>query len=591
MSNTSIQSEIKEEKTFNEKEIIDYIDKILTFIKVICKTKLENTDKILLPIMKENMILEDVEYKEPYIMSVSDFDDFITYYTYIIRIFKYHLQKILEESESFYFEDYILKDLVDLCNTMLICKNKNECFLEEELSKFLLYHIINIFSFSDNQIEKSDLFYKKGTTLLIEKYKIIDSIDYFPKNIKSEKCNQFLNIIKDFANSCYIIYTEKIKNEFYICDGFDSSMKLIKRDLDEIINDLEKDNIKDKINNILKKLIEIISFDYTKIKEFIPYSQLVSKIKYFVEYHNDNDLLYSLCFLNLENPLSEKEINTSDFFEEPSDVNFKKLLYYSSIFNKYAEMKQILNKNNKKLFKDIFSIIIYDENFRKKVYNFYDSNSMKEFLEKKINKELQEKIEKNYSNFINYIKQEEFWNSIIFYTLSKYSKAFISNYMRIVINDYYIYFIQKGQMDDEKKEISKKNILTFYLFIILIHELMHFLRRYCLTNVKSKKAVTPPNSEETSKTGEIGEELIKYFFGREKIKKITNLQAEKFMKLTFSSNSEFNKLKEIMDMKLDDEKNSISIKFFNSQNLSSNVITAKIVGNCLLSYRTKKSTE
>ena len=294
-----------------------------------------------------------------------------------------------------------------------------------------------------------------------------------------------------------------------------------------------------------------------KIVELKPYNSLILLLQNHFTRENGFDILYPICFINIKKEESKIKNISSELKKGVFVESFKNALKYELIFDKYLKINEILNNENNESLSSNFKTIIKDKNYQQKVINFYDSESMRTFLRIKIDKDLIHKIEKDYIKFIKYIKSDLFWNSVMFYTLPKYTKAFVSNYMRIVINDNFI--IISGYNNEERKD----SILEFILFELIIHELLHILRRYYQENVESKNALTPPNSEETDKTksGEIGEELIKYYFGIPKINSITYQQVNEFKKLSFVKPEDFDELKKIIKMKPSSKEDLTYAKF------------------------------
>lgn len=146
-----------------------------------------------------------------------------------------------------------------------------------------------------------------------------------------------------------------------------------------------------------------------------------------------------------------------------------------------------------------------------------------------------------------------------------------------MINDNFI--IISGYNNEERKD----SILEFILFELIIHELLHILRRYYQENVESKNALTPPNSEETDKTksGEIGEELIKYYFGIPKINSITYQQVNEFKKLSFVKPEDFDELKKIIKMKPSSKEDLTYAKFNDTSPKIKDTAYAIIEDGCL----------
>ena len=74
-------------------------------------------------------------------------------------------------------------------------------------------------------------------------------------------------------------------------------------------------------------------------------------------------------------------------------------------------------------------------------------------------------------------KDKNFLSNLIIYKyLPRYKRAFIDPNMRIVINP--IYFKFSGEMDEN----IRNNIFKAYLFIIILHEIVHLVKNNILYN-------------------------------------------------------------------------------------------------------------
>ena len=281
---------------------------------------------------------------------------------------------------------------------------------------------------------------------------------------------------------------------------------------------------------------------------------------------DEYDIFYTLFFIDINTEKKSLERKKEDCPELKKSAkiydgeNFNKMVLYLLKFIKYDKLKSVLNNKNSSLAKE-FKEIIADEEFQKKVNNFFKSNSVYAFLKKKLEKRISCKINEKYKEFLNYLYKKKFWDSIMFFTLPKKIKGFVSSYMRIVLNDNFIIF-----NNCESKE-DKSDMLRFLLFEIIIHELLHLLRRYFLIGIESKDA------------------LIKYFFGVKRINFLTLRQAKKFKNLTFETEEDIDDLKKIISLEESPNEESTYIKFLYSNCDISNLTYAKSNGGCLLSFR------
>ena len=96
----------------------------------------------------------------------------------------------------------------------------------------------------------------------------------------------------------------------------------------------------------------------------------------------------------------------------------------------------------------------------------------------------------------------------LFFSLPKYIRAFVTNYLRIIINPSFITL-------KVFKEKENNQILYFLLFELLVHENFHLLRRIIYCGKESILSLTQTNDKELKEnqmTGEIVKRLISYFF-------------------------------------------------------------------------------
>ena len=185
----------------------------------------------------------------------------------------------------------------------------------------------------------------------------------------------------------------------------------------------------------------------------------------------------------------------------------------------------------------IFREYLHQKDFRNKVINFYKSQKIKNFIRDCCESEDEEKLLEKLSHLIELLEKDDFWNTIMFYPLSKNIMAFVSNYLRVVVNTHYIKFIRCSSNDE-------KIILKFILFVLLIHEFFHLLRRFKCAGIKATDALTPAKENESH--GEIGQRLIEYFFTQKKIPFVTLEAAEYFDKLNLAEETDIENLATIV---------------------------------------------
>ena len=573
------------------KKIIQYLKFIFNYITKICKLHFENINKNILDIIKESDLssLKEINEKPLHIMKIASFDNINDFYLFVISVFKHNIINI-QGLSSFKIKDYIYKDLIDICTLMNIIIDRDEKTIEDNIIKFYAFHLINVFSECKDKIEISKIFFKMGQVTIMDKYQIKDFDKFFPIDIKMQQYKEFLKNVENLIIKCQNIYNNDIKSHpENIEDNFPVNIKEIKEKIKSQMVKLEQTNqipIPPIIRNILNKLWNLLT-SVDSIKQFVPYRKLIMPILTELDDMNEFDISYSLCFIDINTQrksLTQREKEYKALKEDYYEDNYNKFALYLLKFRKYSKIKSILiNGGNLSLTKE-FKEILVDTEFQNKIIKFFKSNSVMRFLESKLEKKITCQINKeSYDDFLKLLNDRNFWDSIMFFTLPKNIKGFVCSYMRIVINDNFIIFHKV-----ENKE-QKRELLKFFLFELIIHELMHFLRRYFLLGTETLKAITPPGSEESKKnksTGEIGESFIKYVFGFKRITSITLEQAKLFSKLSFEDEKDIDELKKIISLEPSfDKESSIYIKFQDSNPDLERVTYAKMEGGCLYSFR------
>lgn len=583
-----IETNNKDKKKSEERgKIVRYLKFIFNFVAKICQDIFE-TYKNLRDIIQENDLLplKEIIPQKSRIMKITSFDKTEEYYSYIIPVFKNNIIEIKSSASALNLKKYLLKDLIDICNLINKIIDKNENSIEDNAIKFYIFHIINVFNDDDNKMESSKIFFKMGQIILSDKYEIYCNNKFFPEDTKKREYNEFLKLIIDLLKEYQNIYNDVIKDDLELL--VENLYSQIRKIINEIEKEMEINNQTSKSSIIAKILLELDSLFLSayKIKKLRPYKDLIDILcSIFIEM-NEYDISYTLCFIGVnvdKKSLEQKKKECSKLSENCKEYNekyFNQMVLYLFKFLKYNELKSVLSNKDSSLAQE-YKVIIKDKNFQNKITNFFKSNSVKSFIEKKLEERIFTQIKTKYNDFLDLLQKQDFWDSIMFFTLPKYIKGFISSYMRIVINDNYVIVNNCNSKED------KNDMIEFLLFEVIIHELLHLLRRYYLIGEESKHALTPPGSEESKKNGkkgEIGETLIKYFFGVKRINFLTLRQAQKYKDLTFENEEDIKKLKDIIALDEVPDKKSTYIKFVFSTCDLSNETYIRSFGACLLSY-------
>ena len=131
-----------------------------------------------------------------------------------------------------------------------------------------------------------------------------------------------------------------------------------------------------------------------------------------------------------------------------------------------------------------------------------DDNYQIEFIEKEKVKDDDDYLKDGFDRFMNFINNDKYFFSKLFILkyLPKYKRAFVDPNMRIIINP--LYFELSDSLEDEKRN----EIFKAYLFIIILHEIVH------LVKFMKEKSFQYNNIPQTPKRKEGGKMFINYLF-------------------------------------------------------------------------------
>ena len=373
---------------------------------------------------------------------------------------------------------------------------------------------------------------------LVNKYgaQIVESIEFFPSCIKELEKKYEKNTInqtifdddlkKDAKKKLEYLKTNKINNFEklleYLQEYYTTPKTYSQEDADKIDKILEYEDLtvdeidnkyinNEKFENHLEKYLESIlktngydekNFKEAKAKELYEQKKKELKNHLFyseilkVEINDINDCMYLIYFkstLYKDTPfydideefkklLSRKEIN--DFTD-----NLKKIIEDESFVK---DLKEILNQQS---VKDYFE---KSRRFKEEE----DDNYQIEFIEKEKVKDDDDYLKDGFDRFMNFINNDKYFFSKLFILkyLPKYKRAFVDPNMRIIINP--LYFELSDSLEDEKRN----EIFKAYLFIIILHEIVH------LVKFMKEKSFQYNNIPQTPKRKEGGKMFINYLF-------------------------------------------------------------------------------
>lgn len=536
-------------------QIQELVPKILDAISKIAIEKLNplpNKDYI------QNIINEfhNCQKRKPFIMNYDDFDK-EEFYDYICKVSVYYLLNINAPTT---LQKVVLKNLIDLSKILIIILKDRNNYNNVDV-KLSIYHCINIMSNDSNKIESSSNFFKICANKLRTNYGVNNFNEYFPEQEKVNNKNGLLDLVVKVLNKIneeFIFKAEKNQKYLNALDEITLIVKEVKHLKDKSIINFNLNEFKQIMNRIIK-----INWDLVEKPYFDCLSYILSSFKRNIPDDVDG-FFYSLNYINIKKDIFKYFDNSDDYLIESDlvkqfmdDLIIKEMQTIIIKFKKYLKIEKISKGNDS--FEKEFKDIIKTNNFRNKIRDFYKSQKIKTFINIYVDEIEKDKVLKNLPKLNEMLETEDFWDKIYFCPLSKYKKAYLANFLRIIVN---CSFIKLKSFNNEEKV----EILTFLLFEILIHEIFHLLRRLGYTGNDSALSLTPPNDNDIKNnniTGEIGERLIFYFFKISKIQKIIYEQAAYFAKLNLKVEEDIEKLKNIFEIESKKKLNECSYAKFN----------------------------
>lgn len=497
--------EIQKEITFNSDYSAFYFRKIINYLDLLIKSKID--------------IIED---------------DLIKIFFYLLFLFfddKFKIDKIdLDLDETFFkgtFIELTEKYSIENEDSDLIKKIIDEKKLEMKQG---LYNLIEVNFQYINDILKINAneedaiikkMFNKTKSIL---FKLSQIEDDFPNILKEIK--EFYDVEENLIFTNYISETD-IDNLHTKIDG--KFLNSIKKKysyfkLDDVSNLIYNN---DNIDNNLEKYKILKNKFYQRMK----YSSLYEILTKFDKFDLNNELLiFGLADYNISYNFEDFE----KFINKLENLNQNDIIRI---------IKEILNEND--FYETYFTILRTD--IVKKFFTsilYLDENDT-EFQFKKEKIEGSECFEDNYNNFLkDYDKKNDNYQKlkdvIIFKLLPSSDRAYtIKKLKKIVINPTHFF---PGK--DIKDENEKKLILKGYLMIILLHETEHYFRLLDKEN-NNVFSVTPREKEG-------GRMFIKYLFDVESINHINEEHTKKLFNINNWKNHD--KLKSIFYGQLQDIK-------------------------------------
>ena len=566
-----MESKINESFEYSEKEdnisweeIYDKIPKVLKMIKQILLTKSEDNDSNIniFEFLKDFDL--EIKAEEPYIMKESDFDN-TNFYKYILKVAIYYLKQ--ENINAIINKLYpsIYKHLIDLIDIIQMILNEKKNYEKNDV-KYYIYHIINAFSDTDteNKLENDFKFLKCGIELLLKEYNINNYVEYFSEKDKTEIRKNFCLSLKNLLVNIqqYMLNNKYLESE--------NKSELLNK-INELCRKARELSERETDIHYIENYKSILGELYDSLKNEIDFKSIYKFIYNFIDEipENINDFYYSIfCFHDIKK--FEKKIGEMSFIDEfrknyicDSNTNNSFLKYYIQFIKKKKMFNKLISGTNSN--KKYFEELLKDEKFRKKIINFYKSQTVRDFINEKCDINEKDKLLEKLPYLLELMEKDDFWKQIMLFPIAKHKMASVENYLRIVINTEYVKYYNTP-------DYKKITILNLLLFELLIHEIFHFLRRLIFLGKKAKDAITPPSSynkdekeneedcstfqqenkevkkslNEEKQHGEIGQRLIHYVFNMDKIAYISFAAGKIFETFTLKDEKEIKILKKII---------------------------------------------
>ena len=370
---------------------------------------------------------------------------------------------------------------------------------------------------------------------------LILSTDYFFWNINE------LNVIYHDEQTLNQV-SEVIKNEYYEYKYF-----------------MLKHISKSEIPKLFQNNPEIIDMNQSLRNDFIGKKINIINFDNYLEKYNNYIQIYLDSIgksLGIENTTKCENIGINNNIDGIKKVNIKKYLFeledlkeivaFIANFPKHPIPSDALIyfiENNFKLVNDlreIISEIISSEEFYNKLKDVLKSNAIKNYFNsaRKFNnilygtepcsvEESDINYGKAYEAFVeNYEKGGKEWikDLIIFKDLPKGKRAFVNEIPKIFLNTLFIQVINEPIKDKKNPNHYEdfKKIMSAYLIIILIHEIIHLLK-FIKDKLGNKHYNSIIDFPSTPKGQEGGKVFINYLFQVPMISEININQAEKIL--------------------------------------------------------------
>jgi len=408
----------------------------------------------------------------------------------------------LQENLCFYFSDYEHnKNLINIYYYLfhliyyilsIIVKEKEINRFKEDIIKFYIHHIIHFFVNDKKNPEYNFFFYEGAFKYLGKKFNIsfcflFDLEDNITPMLRESK--DIINIISRYYSN--LINKNNQSNDEL---NFIGKYSKISKKILDIMKEENKANDKKTEENILLEICSTTINQIKKVNDILKENNVSCS-----NLDNYKIIVENLIKIIKTNNLAVNHFNLMSLNYDCYDYKIPAL----QRLNKFAETWEDYHNAIEQNFTSIFSRIINSDDFKELYKTTLKSSYIHDFV--KVNN-----LTKSYNIFMkNYAG--ELYKYILYIPLTRGIKAYVSNYLRIVLNINSLDFID---IYDEK---TKEEILKSYLLIILLQQTFHFIYRVTNEGESAEQTLSPQTMKIKECYNEIGVDIILFLFGTEYI--------------------------------------------------------------------------
>ena len=431
---------------------------------------------------------QPIEFK---ILKTQDFNDHLLYLHTLLNNLCHYLGEY--EFDSKYINIYYYLFHLIYFILLAITEEKRKMLLKENTVKLYMHHIVHFFKKDERAPENHYFFYHGAFKNLKDKYHM--KTDYVI-NFNRRKMNFRIpytieTILLDYKAQ---IISSSNSNELDFAGNFSNFMKNQQKYFDEIKQNFYSlaPNNSGQFINLFKNISENIdkikkNLEPLTCEELTNYQSMINNFKQLI---TERDMTL--------NDLILMELNYFHFPEKKQTNNYDILDYIE-----YAKFFNACDKDSGEDYTDAFKTILNSNKFKSLYLKAMKSKPIREFVSKFSLDNLYNNFMANYSEKIN--------EYILYAPLTRSIKAYVSNFLRIVLNINSVVIL--GEFDEN----SKNEFLISYLLIQMLQESFHFLYRLNKDGLVSSQGIFRKREKIKENYEEIGADLILYIFGTEYI--------------------------------------------------------------------------